>query len=110
MPYKCEKDLIPTVLKRSSKLSDADKEEMRALRNLGGEWSYNALAREFGVSKRTAYWVINPEKQKENYELRKARGGSKQYYDREKHTKAVREHRRYKKELADAGKLIIKEK
>ena len=109
MPYLCEKDHIPTALKRSAKLTAEDKEEMVAMRKLGG-WSYNALAREFGVSKRTAYWVINPEKQKENYELRKQRGGSKQYYVKEKHTKAVREHRRYKKELADKGLLEKVEK
>jgi hypothetical protein len=107
MPYKCEKDNIPTQLKRSSKLSEDDKEEMRRLRQLShSDWSYNALGREFGVSKRTAYWVINPDKQKENYQKRVERGGSKQYYDREKHTNAMRDHRKYKKQLADEGKLI----
>ena len=105
MPYTCEKELIPPHLKRSSKLTSDDKAEMRRMYKLGG-WSYSKLGSEFGVSKKTAYFAVNPDKEKENYQKRVERGGSKIYYECKKHTQSMREYRRYKKELADNGKLI----
>jgi hypothetical protein len=40
-----------------------------------------------------------PERHKKNLEYRKERGGSTIYYVKEKHTKAIREHRDYKKQV-----------
>jgi len=109
MPYKCEKDLIPTELKRSSKLTTADKEEIQYRYLKVGGVSQRELAREYNVSRRLIVFCIYPERQKKNYQDRVANGGSKQYYDKDKHTKAVREHRHYKKKLSDEGKLIKKD-
>lgn len=95
---------IPKKYDRRVKLSDDDRKEIREA-YASGATSYNKLAKEFGVSKRTIYWVVNPEKQKENYELRVANGGSKQFYDRETHGASMRAHREYKKELLKEGKL-----
>jgi transposase-like protein len=95
---------IPKKYDRRVKLSDKDKKQIAEAYATGGT-SYNKLASEYGVSKRTIYWVVNPEKQRENYELRKANGGSKQYYSKEKNTQSMRNHREYKKELLEEGKL-----
>jgi len=108
MPYKCEKDSIPFELKRSSKISLKDKELLIEMRKKFGT-SYAKLGKEFGVSKSLAIFIVNPERAKRNYQLRVARGGSKLYYNKEKHTEAIREYRRRKKKLSDEGKLIIKE-
>lgn len=105
MPYKHTEKLIPTKLKRSAKLTPDQKEEMRKMYNMGG-WSYSKLGAEFGVSKSTAIYAVNPERQKHNYALRVARGGSKQYYNKEKSTIATREHRQYKQELYLKGELV----
>ncbi len=41
-------------------------------------------AREFGVSPMTVYYIVNPNKQKENQKLFKDKGGRNVYYDAEK--------------------------
>jgi hypothetical protein len=98
MPYKTQNlALGDAFLKRSSKLIPCQMEMVLWWRNKGE--SYNQLAGRFHVSKRLAYWICNPDKQQENYQKRVENGGSKQYYDKTKHTKAIREHRRYKHEL-----------
>ena len=104
MPYKNIEKLIPTKLKKSAKLTQEDKDEMRKMYKMGG-WSYRTLGIEFGVSKSMAIYAVNPERQKKNYALRVARGGSKQYYDKDKHTKAMKKHRQYKQELYLKGEL-----
>jgi transposase-like protein len=104
MPYKHIKYKIPTKLKRSAKLSPEDKRYIIELYK-SGEFSKRGLAREFGVSPRTIDFTLNPEKRIQNYQLRVARGGSKQYYDKDKHTKTIREHRKYKQSLYLNNKL-----
>jgi len=89
-------------LDRRVKLTKEDKELISELRETQGK-SYNWLAKEFGVSKRLIIFICKPETQLKNLEERKARGGSKQYYDREKHTVSMKEHRNYKKELFIKG-------
>ena len=104
MPFKHIEKKIPTKLKRSAKLTQEDKDEMKKMYEMGG-WSYATLGVEFGVSKSMAIYAVNPERQKKNYALRVARGGSKQYYDKTKHTEAMKKHRKYKQELYLEGKL-----
>jgi hypothetical protein len=69
--------------------------------------SQRALAKMFGVSRRLIVFTLYPERQKENYQRRLERGGSKQYYDREKHAEAIKEHRRYKDVLYKEGRITI---
>ena len=106
MPYKYETEgnTIPRILKKSAKLSLDDKEEMKRIYKLG-DISYKALGEQFGVSKSMAIYAVNPERQKRNYALRVARGGSKQYYDKDKHRETMKKHRRHKQKLKLEGKL-----
>jgi len=106
MPYKHIEKLIPTKLKKSAKLSDADKEEIRYRYLKVGGVSQRELAAEYNCSRRLIVFVIYPDRQKANYQRRVDRGGSKQYYDKDKHTAAIRKHRHYKQELSLEGKLI----
>jgi transposase InsO family protein len=106
MPRKT--DSIPInneLLDRRVKLTKAQKAEI--FMNRDG-LSQRGLARLYGVSRRTIQFILDPEKKVRDLANRKARGGSKIYYDREKHTKAIREHRDYKKSLNEKGLLITK--
>lgn len=58
--------------------------------------SIRALAKMFKVDRRLIQFMIFPERKQKNLEDRQARGGWEQYYNREEHTAAIREHRRYK--------------
>ena len=106
MPYKFETDkkLINKEDDRRRKLSDNQKKLMVDMYK-SGEYSQRKLAIEFGVSRRLVQFIVDPDKQRLNYERRLENGGSKQYYDKDKHTDAIREHRRYKKELNKQNKL-----
>lgn len=101
MPYKAEKiNIVGTKFDRRVKLTPADKEEIR--QNALG-LSQRALARLYNVSRRTIQFIIFPEKLEENLKRRQELGGSKRYYNREKHTECIREHRKYKNELSKKG-------
>jgi hypothetical protein len=93
MPYKHEIDhkLLPANLDRRRKLSDKNRAEIRL-----SSASTRALARAWGVSRRLIDFIRNPEKHLANLAARKALGGSKRYYDRERHTQHVRETRRHR--------------
>lgn len=96
MPYKTEKlKLDSKFLDRRVKLLDCQKEMVvwwRNERNL----SQRKLAEMFGVSRRTIQFILDPRKLKENKERRKERGGSKQYYDKDKNNQYMKTHRKYK--------------
>lgn len=84
-------------LKRSAKLLDCQRERVKAMHIEGV--SINSISKIFKVNKRLIQFILFPERQKRNLELRQERGGSSIYYNKEKHTIAIREHRNYKKEL-----------
>jgi len=104
MPYLCEKINLKETQKRSAKLTAEQRTEIYQ-KYATGKYSQRALALEYGVSRRLVTFIIDPKKQEENLQRRSERGGSKQYYDREKHTKAIREHRKYKQGLFLKGEL-----
>ena len=106
MPYSHRRKLIPKELKKSAKLTDQDKLDMQRIYGEGGI-SYVKLGAAFNVSKRSAYFAVNPDKQKENYALRVKRRIEKgiTYYNKEKNTAAMRKHRKYKQELHLENKL-----
>ena len=107
MPYTSEKVKIEnTKFDRRKKLTKDDEEQIRKLYSTG-DHSQRDLAAQFKVSRRLITFVIDPAKREANYQVRVAKGGSKQYYDKEKHTKSVREHRRYKQKLLLEGKVKI---
>ena len=107
MPFKSASIPLPPSLDRRRKLSDDNKEEIRELYKAGGT-SQRALAKQFNVSRRLIQFVLDPEKLTENYQRRVARGGSSVYYDRENHTRSIREHRRYKQDLYVQGIIANK--
>lgn len=100
MPYKwqSEKKLIPRHKDRRVKLTHEQREEIRN-NDLG--LSINALARKYGVSKRLIQFIRFPERHEKNLENRKNRGGSKIYYDTEKHKETMKDHRRYKQSIKE---------
>jgi DNA-binding XRE family transcriptional regulator len=103
MPYKSEKIKIAgTKHDRRIKLTPEQKEEIYH-NNLG--LSQRELAREYGVSRRTIQFILDPEKLKENIKRRKERGGTMQYYKPLEWPKIMKEHRRYKQELKIKGEI-----
>lgn len=104
MAYKFvkEKLKIPKSLDRRRKLSD---EQIEQIRRLYGTVSQRKLAKRFGVSKRTIVFYGCPEKLEHNKQLRKLRGGEKQYYSKDKHKGYMKKYRQYKQSLNLQGKL-----
>lgn len=88
-------------LDRRVKLSDSQREEIKELK--GGMLSQRTVAKMYNVDRRTIQFIWFPERLEQNKLKRAERGGSKIYYDRQKHNKAMREHRTYKKELHIKG-------
>lgn len=84
-------------LKRNCKLIPCQKEMVKHWYNNGT--SITQLAKNFRVSKRLIQFILFPERKDKNYANRVLKGGSKVYYIKEKHTKAIREHRQYKKKI-----------
>lgn len=98
---------------RRIKLTDKDKAEIKEKyedRKYNGErvYSYNSLAKIYGVSKRLIIFAVHPEKRVENYKLRVERGGSKQYYNKDAWRAVQKEHRGYIKKLVLEGKILDK--
>jgi hypothetical protein len=95
MPYKTDKlALQDPFLDKRTRLLPCQRERLLAMREEG--LSYQSLADVFHISKRLAYFTVNPEKherQKQLYALRQADG---RYYDREEHNAAMRTHRQHK--------------
>lgn len=67
--------------------------------------SINGLARKYNVSKRTIQFTLFPERAERARQQYKERRKDGRYYDREKHTQAMKTHREYKKKLNDEGLL-----
>ena len=87
-------------LDRRIKLTDEDKEAIKVLR---GTVTQTSVAKAYDVSRRTIQFLWYPEQLEQNKLRRAERGGSKQYYDKDKHKLDMREHRAYKKELKEKG-------
>ena len=95
MPFKTDKVALDTsFLRRNTKLLPCQKEMIVYWSSRG--MSQRKFAAMFNISRRNIQFIINPESYKRNLQAREERGGSKRYYVKESHTKAIREHRRYK--------------
>lgn len=104
MPYKIEKTNLPEALDRRIKLRACQKRMVREM-HLTGLYSIRCLTKLWGVSRRTIQFVLFPERAELNVELRNKRGGSRAYYDKDKHTAAIRDHRKYKQSLHLEGQI-----
>lgn len=107
MPYKHEydKSKIPEKHDKRVKLTKSQKEEIYNVYNLYGAFSHRELADLYGVSRRTISFIVDPQQKQDNLDRLEERGGTKIYYDKDKHTKAMRVHRRHKHELDLQGEL-----
>jgi len=95
MPYKTDKAKLDSdFLKKSVKLLPCQKEMIIYWSGMG--YSQRQLAAMFHCSRRTIQFIIDPDKLKQNLLRRQERGGTKQYYDKEKHKEYMKTHRRYK--------------
>lgn len=105
MPYKSEKpgQYIAPADDRRRKLTDAQKDEIRAQHALGA--SQRSLATHFGVSRRLISFILDPAKEQAAKAAYTERRKDGRYYDPAKHTAQVREHRRHKNKLYQEGKL-----
>lgn len=95
MPYKTDKlALNDYFIDRRTKMLPCQKERAKQLYEEG--MAIRAIARMFHVDKRLIQFLLFPERQKKNLQDREKRGGWKQYYDKDIHKEATKEHRKYK--------------
>ena len=83
---------------RRTKMLPCQKERCFQMHHYEG-FGIRPLARMFNVDKRLIQFICYPERKKKNLQDRFARGGSTQYYDREKNTAAMHDHREHKKKI-----------
>jgi transposase len=103
MPYKSTKiKIMNGAYDKRIKLTVAQKNEIISLK---GTISQRKCAEMFNVSRRTIQFLWDPEKLKRNIQRRQERGGTKQYYNKEKHREQMKTHRRYKQQLYLEGKI-----
>lgn len=103
MPFRSERIRLPETLDRRVKLTSVQKAEILR-RYLAGGCSLRGLAREYGVSHKTVLLIVNPESKARND--RRIKEHWRDYVEsREKHAAVVREHRRYKQNLLNSGRL-----
>jgi predicted HTH transcriptional regulator len=107
MPYLSEKIIIEkTKFDKRIKLTDDDKKLIIWLRE-EEKLSQRQLAARFNVSRRLITFVLDPEKKVRDLENREKRGGWKQYYDKEKNTEYMKDHRNYKQDLKVRGLISL---
>ena len=95
MPSKIDKVIIKCeFLNRRIKLLNCQKEMIPIWHNEGR--SISSLARQLNVSNRLIQFIIYPERKQKNISDRNDRGGWKQYYNKNTHSKNMKEHREYK--------------
>lgn len=97
MPYKSTKIKIAgTKFDRRIKLTAEQKGEVKFL-YAKGNTSERKLAKQFNVSRRLISMILHPE--------RKKKFDNKKYYDKDRHSKYMREHRNYKQKLYKEDKI-----
>lgn len=100
MPYEFQykKKKIPKELDLRVKLSEEQKIEIADKYKLG-QYTYQSLADEYGVSKTTIRYIINPHYNKYN------KGRESTNYDKQKASAYTAKYRKRKKELNEKGLL-----
>ena len=106
MPYKSEHIKIQgTEYDRRRKLTEEDKNYIKLLYEKE-KMSQRELASMFGVSKRKIQFILDPDKEKRNKELRKQHIKEGRYKcTKEERASIMREHRRYKEKLHKENKI-----
>ena len=107
MPRKSDNISINNkTLDKRVKLTDEQKQEIKENKE---NLSIRGLAKRYNVNKRLIQFILFPERLEHNKQLRALRGGSMAYYKKEEHTKAIKKHRDYKKELFENNLIGEKE-
>lgn len=103
MPYKIEKIKLDEKQDRRIKLSSDDKKEIYHLYHDIGGYSLNDLAKIYKVCKKTILLIVNKDSKinNDNY----IKNNWKKYYDKDYHTIAIKNTRRYKQNLHLKGEL-----
>lgn len=102
MPYKSERIKIAgSKYDRRIKLTDQDKDDIK---NMVG-MSIRGIARMYCVDKRLIQFILYPERHQKNLLDRKNRGGSMQYYTKEKQREYMKAHRQHKQTLYLQNKI-----
>ena len=102
MPYKSEALIIEhTEYDRRIKLTGEQREEIITLYSKGV--SQRELSRRFKVDRRLISFIINPSALEENLKRREERGGGRIYYNKDKYSGYIKDHRRYKEKLKKQG-------
>lgn len=96
MPWKTDKEYLKDpFLDRRTRLLPCQKEMVVYWYKVMGA-SIHSIAKMFKVNKRLIQFVLFPERQKRNVELRQDRGGTMIYYDKQYNNEKQLEHRKYK--------------
>lgn len=103
MPYKSEKIKLKGLQDRRKRLTDEQREEIKALYGTG-HYSLNDLAKRFVVSKKTILLIVNSESAEKAKQYRKE-NWKKWQGSKEEHREAIKKTRRYKNELYKNGRL-----
>lgn len=99
-----EKMVVGRKYDRRIKMTDEDiAEAIRLRKDDPDTWSYQKLANKYGVSKRLIIFRIKPETLEKVLEQRRERGGYSTPTARQ--TAYMRNHRRYKRQLFNEGKI-----
>ena len=104
MPYKNRKMKIPRELDRRVRVTEEMSENMLTMYRDGA--SLHAIAREFGVDRKTVKRYVVPGYIEEMSAIRKARKPWLVYYDKDRWRELMKGHRHYKRELEKTGKLL----
>ncbi len=106
MPFKFDSDHLRISSKNDRRVK-IPKTEYPTILNMHKKGdAIRAIARHYNVNKRLIQFILYPERQAKCYKARLERGGSKQYYNKEKWRLVMRGHRRYKRSLYLEGKLL----
>lgn len=103
MPFKSEKIKLSETQDRRRKLTDAQKEEIRAKYAMG-VCGTRPLAKEYGVSRSTIQVIVNPAIAERNHRY-VAENWRKYRPNKEEWSATMKEHRRYKQKLYLNGEL-----
>lgn len=102
MPYKSEKIKLQGLQDRRRKLTDEQKEEIKAI-YATGKVGQRPLAKQFGVSRSTIQIIVNPAIAERV--RRRNQAHWRDYVNREQLTNSSRNLRKYKQELFLKGEL-----
>ena len=103
MPCKVDKIKLLEHLDRRRKLTQEQKQDIYNLYHKVGGFSLNDLAKKYNVCKKTILLIVNKEsKLKNDINIK---NNYKKYYYKEKHNLAIKNTRKYKKELMEKGEI-----